>query len=85
MPRWYPIHLRVEAGRLYAHLLFGTVRMDSEGTTAAAEPPPIDEDLLITAAARILKPLRVRRSQLEKLISDAHTRGRLLGPRKRRG
>jgi hypothetical protein len=75
MPAGNPIHLRVEAGRLYANRYSEPCAWTPRQQPAAAEPPSIDEDLLITEAARILKPLRVRRSQLEKLISDAHTRG----------
>ncbi len=74
MPAGNPIRLRAEAGRLYANKYSEPCAWTPREQPAAAEPPPIDEDLLIAEAARILKPLRVRRSQLEKLISDAHTR-----------
>jgi hypothetical protein len=75
VPAGEPIHLRVEAGRLYANRYSEPCAWTPGKQPAAAEPPPIDEDLLIAEAARILKPLRARRSQLEKLVSDAHARG----------
>lgn len=74
MPVGDPIHLRVEAGRLYANRY-----SEPCAWTPRAEPPPIeqpkiDENLLVLEAARILKPLLVRKSHLEDLVLETRAR-----------
>jgi hypothetical protein len=80
MPAGDPIHLRVDAGRLYANRYSepcawtpGEQPVPAEPPTI--EPPTIDENLLILKAARILKPLRIERSHLEELVSEGRARG----------
>ena len=69
-----PIHLCVDAGRLYANRYSEPCAWTAREQPATADPPPIDEDVLIQEAVRILKPLRIRRSHLEELVSEARAR-----------
>ena len=83
MPAGDPIQLRVEAGRLHAN------RYSESCTWVPIEPPLpaepnhqrfqtsliIDENISIAEAARILKPLFVKQSDLEAVVVDARARG----------
>lgn len=75
MPAGDPILLRVDAGRLYANRYSEPCAWTPRELPAIAEPLVIDEKLLILEAARILKPLRIRRSHLEEVVSEARARG----------
>jgi hypothetical protein len=75
MPTGDPIHLRVDAGRLYANRYSEPCAWTPREQPVLAEPPTIDENLLILEASRILRPLRIRRSHLEELVSEARARG----------
>ena len=75
MPAGDPVHLRVDAGRLYANRYSEPCAWTPREQPAPTEPPTIDENLSILEAARILKPLRIRRSHLEELVSEARARG----------
>lgn len=75
MPAGDPIHLRVDAGRLYANRYSEPCAWTPKEQPAPAEPPPIDENLLILEAARILQPLRITSSHLEELVSEVRARG----------
>ena len=75
MPAGDPIHLRVDARRLYANRYSEPCAWTPREPSAPAEPPTVDEDLSILEAARILEPLRIRRSHLEELVSEARARG----------
>jgi hypothetical protein len=75
MPAGDPLHLRVDEGRLHANRYSEPCAWTPREQLAPAEPLPIDENLLIQEAARILKPLRIRRSHLEELVSEARARG----------
>ena len=84
MPAGDPIHLRVEAGRLYANRYSepcaGTPREQPMPATQLREQlapakQPTYEDVLISAAASILKPIRVDRPAVETLVAEALARG----------
>lgn len=74
LPVGNPIHLRVDARRLYANRYSEPCAWTPREQPAAKEPVPINEDLLIQEAARILKPLRIKRSHLEELVSEARAK-----------
>ncbi len=74
LPVGDPIHLRVDAGRLYANRYSEPCAWTPREQSAPAEPPLIDENLLIQEAARVLKPLRIRRSHLEELVSETRAK-----------
>lgn len=81
MPVGDPIHLRVDAGRLYANRYSEpcawTVRKQQspDGARTRDEQRMILKDSLILEAARILKPLRVEILAVESLVSEALERG----------
>jgi hypothetical protein len=75
MPPGDLVHLRVNAGRLYAN------RYSEPCTCTPRHHPPtsaliaVDEERLILDAARILKPLHIGREALESLVVEARVRG----------
>lgn len=75
LPDGDPIHLRVDSERLYANRYSEPCDWTPRQQPVPAEPVAIDEDLLLHEAAQILKPLRIRRSHLEELVSEARARG----------
>jgi hypothetical protein len=75
LPAGDPIHLRVDAGRLYTNRHSGPCAGTPSKRPEPAERSAIDEDLLISKAARILKPLRIGKSHLEELVAEARARG----------
>jgi hypothetical protein len=75
LPAGEPIRLRVDAGRLYANRYSEPCAWTPREQPMPAEPPTIDENLLILEAARVLKLLRITTTQLEELVSEARERG----------
>ena len=75
MPAGDPIHLRVDAGRLYANRYSESCSWTPREQAAPAEQSAIDEQLLISVAASILEPLRVERAAVESLVAEALARG----------
>jgi hypothetical protein len=75
VPAGDPIHLRVDAGRLYANRYSEPCAGTPSERPALTEQSAIDENVLISAAAWILKPLRVERPAVESLVSEALARG----------
>ena len=75
MPAGDPIHLRVDAGRLYANRYSEPCAWTPREQAAPAEQSTIDENLLISEAAWILKPLRIERPAVQRLVSEALARG----------
>jgi hypothetical protein len=75
MPAGDPIRLRADAGRLYANRYSEACSGTPREQPAPTEQSAIDENVLISAAAWILKPLRVERPAVESLVSEALARG----------
>jgi len=75
MPTGDPIHLRVDAGRLYANRYSETCARTPRVQPTAAERSAIDENLLISEAAQLLESLRIERPAVERLVSEAIARG----------
>jgi hypothetical protein len=83
MPAGDPIHLRVEAGRLHANRYSESCSLVPIEPPLPAEPsrerfqasPVIDDNISIAEAARILKPLFVKQSDLEAVVVEARARG----------
>jgi hypothetical protein len=75
LPAGEPIGLHVDAGRLYANRYSEPCAWTPREQPMPAEPPTIDENLLILEAARVLKLLRITTTQLEELVSEARARG----------
>ena len=75
LPAGDPIHLRVDAGRLYANRYSEPCGWTPREQAAPTEQSTIDENLLISEAAWILKPLRIERPAVQRLVSEALARG----------
>jgi hypothetical protein len=75
MPAGDPIHLRVDAGRLYANRYSERCSWTSEDSPLHPKAPALDEKALVLEAAKILKPLRINREDLEKLVSETRAKG----------
>jgi len=67
IPEGNPVLLRVESGKLFANR-FSQSCTDSP---TELEPPKIDESALISEAAKRLKPLFIKRADLDKLVAEA--------------
>src|SRR5579872_1811922 len=74
MPAGDPVYLRVDARRLYANRYSEPCAWTPRAELPPNEPVKIDESLLVLEAARILKPLLVRKSHLEDLVSETRAR-----------
>jgi hypothetical protein len=75
MPAGDPIRLRVGEGRLYANRYSERCSLTSQDSPLHPELPGLDEKAVILEAAKILKPLRINRQDLEKLVSETRDRG----------
>jgi hypothetical protein len=75
MPTGDPVHLRVDAGRLYANRYSEPCAWTPRDHPLNLEVPEIDQQRLILEAARILKPLLTSREALESLVVEARARG----------
>jgi hypothetical protein len=75
MPAGDPIRLRVHEGRLYANRYSERCSLTSQDSLLHPEVPGMDEKAVILEAAKILKPLRINREALEKLVSETRVRG----------
>jgi hypothetical protein len=75
MPAGDPLRLRIEEGRIYVNQYSEPCALTSAACPVNPELPQIDEEGLIEEAARILKPLLIKRSDLEELISEARAKG----------
>ena len=75
MPTGDQIRLRADDGRLYMNRYSETCAGTSREQPVSPELSTIDENLLISDAALILKPLRVGRPAVEQLVTEALARG----------
>jgi len=75
LPAGDPVRLHLRDGRLYANRYSEPCVWTSIETPLKPEVPEIDEKRLILEAARVLKPLRIRREDLESLVGEARARG----------
>jgi hypothetical protein len=75
MPAGNPIRLHVEEGRLYTNRYSQRCSWTSVDSPLHPEVPGLDEKAVILEAAKILKPLRINREDIEKLVSETRARG----------
>jgi hypothetical protein len=75
LPADDPVRLHVNDGRLYANRYSEPCVWTSIERPLKPEAPEMDEKRLILEAARVLKPLRIRREDLESLVGEARARG----------
>jgi hypothetical protein len=75
LPPGDPIHLRVEAGRLYLNRYSEACSLTAAEHVVSNEPSEADEAELIGEAARILKSLRISPEALQELVSKTYVNG----------
>jgi hypothetical protein len=77
LPSGDPVHLRVDAGRLYLNRYSEACSLTSEEHVVSNELSEADEAELIAEAARILKSLRISPEALQELVSKTYLNGPL--------
>ncbi len=75
LPPGDPIHLRVEAGRLYLNRYSEAYSLTAAEHVVSNELSEADEAELIAEAARILKSLRISPDALQELVSKTYVNG----------
>ena len=77
MPAGDPIrlHVNVEENRLYTNRYSERCSWTTVESPFHPEIPGLDVKAVISEAAKILKPLRINREDLEKLVSEIHRKG----------
>lgn len=75
LPAGDPIRLRVEDRRLYANRYSVRCSWTSDESPFSPEAPRLDQKGLIDEAAKLLKPLRIKREELENLVSETRAKG----------
>ena len=75
LPPGDPIHLRVEAGRLYLNRYSEACSLTAAEHIVSNELSEADEAELIAEAARILKSLRISPDALQELVSKTYVNG----------
>jgi hypothetical protein len=75
LPPGDQIRLRVEDGRLYANRYSERCSWTFEDSSLNPKGPGLDEEGLIGEAVKILKPLRIKREELENLVSETRAKG----------
>ena len=75
LPPGDPIHLRVEAGRLYLNRYSEACSLTAAAHVVSNELSEADEAQLIDEAARILKSLRISPEALQELVSKTYVNG----------
>ena len=75
LPPGDPIHLRVDAGRLYVNRYSEVCSLTGAEHVVSNWLSEADEARLIREAARILRPLRVGAEELETLVAETHVNG----------
>jgi hypothetical protein len=75
LPEDNPLILRVEHGRIHLDRYSEPCALVAADLGLKPERPQIDEQQIINDSMRLLKPLHIKRSDLEALVSDAKARG----------
>ena len=75
MPPGDPLRLEIKEGRIYVERYSEPCALTPTAIPANPDRPQIDEEGLIEEAAKVLKPLLIKRSDLEELVAEARTNG----------
>ena len=75
MPPGDPVRLQIREGRIYLERYSEPCAFTPTEPSADSMGPQVNEERLILEAARILKPLRIKRSDLEELVAGARAKG----------
>ncbi|MGI8746659.1 MAG: hypothetical protein ACR2NN_29610 [Bryobacteraceae bacterium] len=75
MPPGDPLRLQIKENRIYLERYSEPCALTPTTIPVNADLPQIDETGLIEEAAKVLKPLLIKRSDLEELVAKARTKG----------
>ena len=75
MPPGDPLRLEIKEDRIYLERYSEPCALTPTAIPANPDLPQIDEKGLIEEAAKVLKPLLVKRSDLEELVAEARAKG----------
>lgn len=75
MPPGDPLRLEIKEDRIYLERYSEPCALTPTAIPANPDLPRIDEKELIEEAAKVLKPLLIKRSDLEELIAEARAKG----------
>ncbi|MGH9667755.1 MAG: hypothetical protein ACRD9L_25335 [Bryobacteraceae bacterium] len=75
MPPGDPLRLQIKGDRIYLERYSEPCALTPTVITANPDLPQIDETRLIEEAAKVLKPLLIKRSDLEELVAEARVKG----------
>lgn len=75
MPPADPLRLQIKEDRIYLERYSEPCASTPTSIPANPDLPQIDETGLIEEAAKVLKPLLIKRSDLEKLVAEARAKG----------
>ena len=75
MPLGDPLRLEIKEDRIYLERYSEPCALTPTAIPANPDLPQIDEKGLIEEAAKVLKPLLVKRSDLEELVAEARANG----------
>ena len=75
MPPGDPLRLETKDDRIYLERYSEPCALTPTAIPANPDRPQIDEEGLIEEAAKVLKPLLIKRSDLEELVAEARAKG----------
>lgn len=75
MPPGDPVRLQIRDGHIYLERYSEPCTFTPTERPVDSNGPQVNEERLIQEAARILKPLHIKRSDLEELVSETRTKG----------
>ena len=75
MPPGDPLRLEIREDRIYLERYSEPCALTPAAIPANPDRPQIDEKGLIEEAAKVLKPLLIKRSDLEELVAEARVKG----------
>lgn len=75
MPSGDPLRLQIKEDRIYLERYSEPCAVTPTVIPPNPDLPQIDEDGLIEEAAKVLKPLLIKRSDLEELVAEARAKG----------
>ena len=75
MPPGDPLRLEIKEDRIYLERYSEPCALTPKAIPANPDLPQIDQKGLIEEAAKVLKPLLIKRSDLEELVAEARAKG----------
>lgn len=75
MPPGDPLRLEIKEDRIYLERYSEPCALTPKAIPTNPDLPQIDEKGLVEEAAKVLKPLLIKRSELEELVAEARAKG----------